>query len=56
MVLVEPRMALALGMAVHELTTNAVKFGALSSPDGKVDINWTVEQDRRWHRTGAEMG
>ena len=37
-------MALALGLAVHELTTNAVKFGALSSPDGKVDINWTVEK------------
>jgi two-component system, chemotaxis family, CheB/CheR fusion protein len=44
MVLVEPRTALALGMAAHELTTNAVKFGAFSIPDGKVDINWTVEQ------------
>jgi two-component system, chemotaxis family, CheB/CheR fusion protein len=44
MVLVEPRTALALGMAAHELTTNAVKFGAFSTPDGKVDINWTVEQ------------
>jgi two-component system, chemotaxis family, CheB/CheR fusion protein len=44
MVLAEPRMALALGLAVHELTTNAVKFGALSNPVGKVDINWTVEK------------
>jgi two-component system CheB/CheR fusion protein len=42
-VLVEPRTALALGMAVHELTTNAVKFGALSVPDGTIDIDWTVE-------------
>ncbi len=44
-VLMEPRAALAMGMAVHELTTNAVKFGALSVPDGKVDIDWTVEED-----------
>jgi two-component system CheB/CheR fusion protein len=45
MVLVEPRTALALGMATHELTTNAVKFGALSSPDGRVDIGWTVQEN-----------
>ncbi len=44
-VLVEPRTALALGMATHELTTNAVKFGAFSSPNGKVDIGWTVQEN-----------
>jgi PAS domain S-box-containing protein len=32
----------SLGLAVHELVTNAVKFGALSSPTGKVHISWRV--------------
>ena len=44
-VLVAPRVALAMGMAVHELTTNAVKFGSLSVPEGKVDVTWTVAED-----------
>ena len=43
-VLLEPRAALALEMAVHELTTNAVKYGALSVPDGCVDVRWTIEK------------
>ena len=43
-VLLEPRAALALGMAIHELTTNAVKHGALSVPEGIVRIAWHVER------------
>jgi two-component system CheB/CheR fusion protein len=49
-VLVEPRAAIALAMALHELTTNAVKYGALSVPDGIVHASWTVEPgpDGQW--------
>jgi two-component sensor histidine kinase len=34
-----------LGMAVHELTTNALKYGALSNNTGKVEIAWSVHDD-----------
>jgi PAS domain S-box-containing protein len=39
---VSPRRALALAMALHELCTNAVKYGALSNDEGKVTIAWSV--------------
>jgi two-component system CheB/CheR fusion protein len=44
-VLLEPRAALAMEMAVHELTTNAVKYGALSVPEGTVEVGWSIEHD-----------
>jgi two-component sensor histidine kinase len=35
-------LAVPLGMAVHELTTNAAKHGALSAPGGKVEVIWRL--------------
>ena len=38
---IPPRIVLALSMAVHELGTNATKYGALSKETGKVEIAWS---------------
>ena len=34
-----------LTLIVHELTTNAVKYGALGSPDGRLELSWTALED-----------
>ena len=46
----DPKTALALSLALHELATNAAKYGALSSPKGHVRVEWTtmVRDGRRW--------
>lgn len=42
-VFVPPQAALNMTLVLHELATNAVKHGALSNPDGSVQITWRVE-------------
>ncbi|MGO4407995.1 PAS domain-containing protein [Bosea sp. RAF48] len=37
-----PRAAMAMVLALHELSTNAVKYGALSVPEGHVNVDWHV--------------
>ncbi|WP_241657533.1 CHASE domain-containing protein [Aurantiacibacter suaedae] len=37
-----PNEALSLGLAVHELATNAAKYGALSVPDGNLRVTWEL--------------
>jgi PAS domain S-box-containing protein len=52
------RAAGGLALAMHELATNALKFGALTSPGGTIRVHWTVqpEQNRvriEWKETGG---
>ena len=46
-VALRPKMADAIGLAIHELTTNSIKYGALASPSGVVGVSWRVEPDDR---------
>jgi PAS domain S-box-containing protein len=55
-----PRMALALAMALQELATNAVKYGALSNATGTIRITWKVDDLQsparlhlRWEESGG---
>jgi two-component sensor histidine kinase len=46
---------IAIAMTLNELCTNTTKFGALSAPDGRVDIHWTVDPNsQRLHLTWTE--
>ena len=39
-----PKAAMAMALALHELATNAQKYGALSNDDGKVALHWSVSE------------
>jgi PAS domain S-box-containing protein len=54
-----PEVTLALSMALHELATNAVKYGALANDTGTVRVEWGLggsTGDRHLHFTWAERG
>jgi two-component system, chemotaxis family, CheB/CheR fusion protein len=45
-VMLRPQAALFITLAVHELSTNAAKYGALSVPGGRVAVSWVITGDR----------
>ena len=59
-VVLGPRAALALTLVLHELATNAVKYGSLSSPAGTVSLSWRIDEidgapqfRLRWQESGG---
>ena len=59
-VFLPPKTTLSLAIALHELATNAVKYGAFSNEAGKIDIDWTVVKQAtgrrltlRWRERGG---
>ena len=51
-----PKAALALSMALHELATNAVKYGAFSNAGGTVKVDWSVGEDGQFALRWIEAG
>jgi len=54
----QPGGALTMALILHELATNALKYGALSNPDGRVDFSWTYDPatrllEGRWIESGG---
>jgi two-component sensor histidine kinase len=52
-----PNDALSLGLAIHELATNAAKYGALSTVDGHIHVTWRLVSPEaaevRWREAGG---
>jgi PAS domain S-box-containing protein len=55
-VLLEPNAAQAVAVALHELVTNAAKYGALSIANGQVELKWSQDTDGQLQMRWTEIG
>ena len=55
-IVLNPRATNALTLALHELATNAVKFGALSADGGRVEVSWTRKPEGGFELVWTERG
>ena len=54
-ILLSPTAVQYLGMAFHELATNAAKYGALAKEDGRIEVKWQTTSDARLHLKWREL-
>lgn len=61
-IMLQPRVAERLSLAIHELTTNAVKYGALSREGGNILVQWRAKSSAKgkrlllvWNESGVEI-
>src|SRR5215469_1227806 len=55
-VLLEPNAAQAVAVTLHELATNAAKYGALSVSNGQIELDWSHQDDGRLNLRWTERG
>lgn len=59
LVLLETQVAQAIAIGLHELSTNAAKYGSLSAPEGKVEVTWSRADGGRlvldWVESGGPL-
>ena len=54
--MLEPNAAQAIAVTLHELATNAAKYGSLSVSNGQIELNWSHQDDGRLNLRWTEMG
>ena len=56
---IDTQTSQTLGMALHELSTNATKYGAFANNTGRVELRWTIDEESlalTWRERGADIG
>jgi two-component sensor histidine kinase len=55
-IVLNPKASIAIAMVIHELSTNAVKYGSLSAAAGTVAIDWKMREDDQLDLGWTERG